>query len=63
MHLAGKINGAKLTLKGGELLLPSDGTGCEAFVRAENIKIDKKGSLSGYVDTVTFLGTHYRLGI
>ena len=26
MHLAGKINGAKLTLKCGELLLPSDGT-------------------------------------
>ena len=63
MHLAGKINGSKLQLKGGELSLPSDGTGCEAFVRAENIQINKNGSLSGYVDTVTFLGTHYRVGI
>ena len=63
MHLAGKINGSKLKLKGGEVSLPADGTGCEAFVRAENIQINKNGSLSGYVDTVTFLGTHYRVGI
>jgi putative spermidine/putrescine transport system ATP-binding protein len=63
MHLAGKINGSKLQLKGGEVSLPADGTGCEAFVRAENIQINKNGSLSGYVDTVTFLGTHYRVGI
>ena len=63
MHLAGKINGSKLTLAGGELLLPCDGTGCEAFVRAENIQINKNGPLSGVVDAVTFLGTHYRVGV
>ena len=63
MHLAGKVNGSKLILRGGELLLPSDGTGYEAFVRAENIQINKNGSLSGFVDAVTFLGTHYRVGI
>lgn len=63
MHLAGKINGSKLRLAGGELLLPSDGTGCEAFVRAENIQINKNGPLSGFVDAVTFLGTHYRVGV
>ena len=63
MHLTGKINGSKLQLQGGEVSLASDGTGCEAFVRAENIQINKNGSLSGYVDTVTFLGTHYRVGI
>jgi putative spermidine/putrescine transport system ATP-binding protein len=32
-------------------------------VRAENIQINKNGSLSGFVDAVTFLGTHYRVGI
>jgi putative spermidine/putrescine transport system ATP-binding protein len=32
-------------------------------VRAENIQINKNGPLSGFVDAVTFLGTHYRVGV
>ena len=32
-------------------------------MRAENIQINENGPLSGRVDNITFLGTHYRLGI
>jgi putative spermidine/putrescine transport system ATP-binding protein len=63
MHLTGKIRGSKIKLNGGEISLPRDGTDCEAYVRAENIQINENGPLSGRVDNITFLGTHYRLGI
>jgi len=63
MHLSGKIQGSKLKLNGGEISLPRNGTGCDAYVRAENIQVSKNGPLSGRVDNITFLGTHYRLGI
>ena len=63
MHLTGKIRGSKIKLNGGEISLPRDGTNCEAYVRAENIQINENGPLSGRVDNITFLGTHYRLGI
>ena len=35
----------------------------KTFTWAEIIQINKNGSLCGCVDTVTFLGTHYRVGI
>ncbi|MCK0104477.1 TOBE domain-containing protein [Pseudohalocynthiibacter aestuariivivens] len=52
-----------LTLEGGTLQLPKDGTGQIVFVRAEDSLIDPNGPLTGQVETVTFLGTHYRVGI
>lgn len=63
MRLDGRSEGAKLHLDGGVLDLPADGTGQVVFVRAEDVQIDPDGPLSGKIETVTFLGTHYRLGI
>jgi len=63
MHLEGKSYGKTLTLKGGTQRLPSDGSGHNVYVRAEDVQIDEAGSLGGEVETVTFMGTHYRVGI
>ncbi len=63
MLLDGKNTGNVLILEGGELKLPSEGTGQNVFVRAEDVKIDDNGPLCGQVETITFLGTHYRIGI
>jgi putative spermidine/putrescine transport system ATP-binding protein len=63
MHLDGKSSGNELMLEGGTLKLPSDSKGCNVYVRAEDVYINESGSLSGQVETVTFLGTHYRVGI
>ena len=63
MHLNGKCDGKMLHLEGGALVLPKDGAGQNAFIRAESVKIDDKGTLSGQVENVTFLGNHYRIGI
>ena len=63
MSLRGETEGTKLHLNGGTLTLPVEGKGQTAFVRAEDVQIVESGSLSGTVETVTFLGTHYRIGI
>ncbi len=63
MHLKGTSDGKSLTLTGGVLLLDRDGAGQDIFVRAEDVQIDPSGPLQGQVETVTFLGTHYRVGI
>ena len=63
MHLEGKSSGKTLTLKGGTQRLPSNGSGHNVYVRAEDVQIDEAGSLGGEVETVTFMGTHYRVGI
>ena len=63
MHLKGQVDGQKLLLPGGELTLPRSGGGQDAFVRAEDVLIDGSGPLKGLVESVTFLGTHYRVGI
>jgi putative spermidine/putrescine transport system ATP-binding protein len=63
MLLDGKSDGSTLRLNGGSLALPSDGSGHNVFVRAEDVKIDAEGSMAGQVETVTFLGTHYKIGI
>jgi putative spermidine/putrescine transport system ATP-binding protein len=63
MHLDGTINSDILTLQGGILPLPHDGMGQDVYVRAEGVQISPSGSLKGQVEAVTFLGTHYRIGI
>ncbi|MEP0944320.1 MAG: ABC transporter ATP-binding protein [Rhizobiaceae bacterium] len=63
MFLGGTSKGKNLTLAGGTQKLPVDGTGQSVYVRAEDVQINQKGPLTGQVETVTFLGTHYRIGI
>ncbi len=63
MQLRGKIDGSKLYLDGGVLSLPEANEGLSVFVRAEDVHIATNGHLRGVVETVTFLGTHYRVGI
>ncbi|MBT4872747.1 ABC transporter ATP-binding protein [Rhodobacteraceae bacterium nBUS_24] len=63
MHLEGKSAGKLLTLEGGTQHLLSEGSGQNVYVRAEDVRIDEAGSLCGEVETVTFMGTHYRVGI
>ncbi len=60
MPLAGRIEGGALHLDGGTLPLdaPEGGT---AYVRAEDVKLDEGGPLTGQIEAVTFLGTHYRI--
>ena len=63
MHLDGKNSGNELILEGGTLKLPNKSKGHNVYVRAEDVHIKASGPLSGQVETVTFLGTHYRVGI
>ena len=56
-------DGKKLILSGGKQKLPRDGTGQSVYVRAEDVQISEKGPLTGQVENVTFLGTHYRIGV
>ena len=63
MKLSGRIDGKTLHLEGGQLALPKEGDGHTVFVRGENVQIGETGPLQGTVETVTFLGTHYRIGI
>ena len=63
MSLRGRQDGTTLYLKGGTLSLPADGMGQTVFVRAEDVRIVESGPLRGKVETVTFFGTHYRIGI
>ena len=63
MQFDGKADGTILHLNGGDLTLPSNGNGHDVYVRAEDVHIDANGPLVGKVETVTFLGSHYRIGI
>ncbi len=63
MPLAGRIEAGRLTLPGGVLALPKAAEGHEVLVRAEDIRIDPQGPLAARVETVTFLGTHYRIAL
>lgn len=63
MHLEGQSAATSLTLAGGVLPLPIDGTGQKVFVRAEDVEINSTGPLVGEVEAVTFLGTHYRIAL
>jgi len=60
MPLAGQIRSGALHLEGG--VLPLDARdGHAAYVRAEDVKLDADGPLTGRIEGVTFLGTHYRI--
>ena len=63
MPLSGQIEGSELILKGGTLSLRTAGDGGAAYVRAEDVRLSDDGPLTGTVETVTFLGSHYRIGI
>ncbi|TQV79264.1 ABC transporter ATP-binding protein [Denitrobaculum tricleocarpae] len=63
MRLGKVEQGRTLSLEGGQLSLPDDGTGRAVYVRAEDVCIADDGQLSGRVESVTFLGTHYRIGL
>jgi putative spermidine/putrescine transport system ATP-binding protein len=62
MRLGGRIEGDTLHILGGALVLPGTATG-EVLVRAEDIRIVPNGPLTARVETVTFLGTHYRIAL
>ncbi len=61
--LGGRIAGKSLHLAGGMLELAQSGDGKEAFVRAEDVRLDPSGALKARVENVTFLGTHYRIAL
>ncbi|SEA86534.1 ABC transporter ATP-binding protein [Rubrimonas cliftonensis] len=63
MPLEGRIEADRLHLRGGVLALPKPADGSEVLVRAEDIRIDPEGPVSARVETVTFLGTHYRIAL
>lgn len=63
MRLDAVSKGKTLNFKGGSIQLNRDSAGHDAYVRAQDVQIDNNGSLAGQVETVTFLGTHYRIGM
>lgn len=63
MPLEGRIEHAQLHLPGGALTLPKAADGQQVLVRAEDIRIDPQGPVTARVETVTFLGTHYRIAL
>ncbi len=63
MPLPGRIAADQLHIDGGILALPRAADGHRAFVRAEDVRIDTEGPVSARVETVTFLGTHYRIAL
>lgn len=63
MPLEGRIEVDRLYLPGGVLDLPTPAEGREVLVRPEDIRIDPEGPVSAKVETVTFLGTHYRISL
>lgn len=63
MPLSGRIESDRLHLLGGVLALPQPADGHEVLVRAEDIRLDAQGPVTARVETVTFLGTHYRIAL
>jgi len=63
MPLEGRIESGQLHLSGGVLRLPKAADGQQVLVRAEDIRIDPQGPIAARVETVTFLGTHYRIAL
>jgi len=59
--LGGRIEGDRLHLPGGTLTLAGRADGKAAYVRAEDVRISTDGPLVARVETVIFLGTHYRI--
>ena len=63
MPLTGTWAGEVLQLAGGALTVPGAGPDSEVFVRSENLRIDEGGPLEGRVESITFSGGHYRIGL
>lgn len=63
MPLPGRVEADRLHLPGGVLALPQLADGHEVLVRAEDIRLDAQGAIAARVETVTFLGTHYRIAL
>ena len=63
MPLVGERRVGGLHLAGGILPLPAEAGPGPVYVRAEDLRLDPHGPLRACVDSVTFLGTHYRLGL
>ncbi|APX12911.1 ABC transporter ATP-binding protein [Tateyamaria omphalii] len=63
MPLSGRIHADQLHLPGGVLALPRHAEGHDVLVRAEDIRITAQGPITAHVETVTFLGTHYRIAL
>ena len=59
--LGGRIERDRLHLPGGVLALSEPAEGKAAYVRAEDVRISADGPLEARVETVIFLGTHYRI--
>jgi len=63
MPLNGQRVGNDLLLPGGKLDVSDVANDKQIYVRAENMKVDDTGPLTGTLETITFSGGHYRLGI
>lgn len=63
MPLPGRVETDRLHLQGGSLVLPKPAAGQEVLVRAQDIRIDPQGPIAAKVETVTFLGTYYRIAL
>ncbi len=63
MALEGSRDGEMLCMAAGRLPLPAAAPGLLPYVRAEDIQICADGPLKARVASVTFLGTHYRIGL
>lgn len=63
MPLAGTWAVQTLQLKGGALDVPGASPHTDIYVRSESLKVDPGGMLAGLVQSVTFSGGHYRLGL
>lgn len=63
MPLPGRMEPGRLVLRGGVLPVPEAAVGSDVYVRAEDIHLDEDGPLQGTLETVSFSGGHYRLGI
>jgi len=61
--LVGRIEGNMLYLQGGKLPMSRAAEGHQAFVRAEDIRLEPQGPLCAKVEAVTFLGAHYRIAL
>lgn len=63
MPLGRHIETDTLHFETGSLTLPAPATDKQAFVRAEDVRLDDNSPLRAKVISVTFMGTHYRIAL
>ncbi|MTJ03744.1 MAG: ABC transporter ATP-binding protein [Sediminimonas qiaohouensis] len=63
MRLQGRVEADQLHLDGGSLPLVGAAEGHATYARAEDIRLNAEGPVAARVETVTFLGTHYRIAL